>query len=127
MPFLAVFAVFIVVFFIFHFYRYLKYNPDEKNDPYYCCTVIVLFLIQVVKYVALGIWFWILALSTFCFCFYKFQQTVYLILPSPSNDTSGLYSTFDAFFYITFSFTIVAIFIQFFKIVNYTDYFLIDW
>jgi hypothetical protein len=80
-----------------------------------------------VKFVAVGIWFWVLALATFCFCFYKFQKTVYLILPDPSNDTSGLYAGFLAFFYITFSFTILAIFIVVFKMVNSTDYFLIDW
>ena len=127
MPFLAIFAVFILVFFIFDFYRYLRYNPDEKNDPYYCITVILLFFVHIVKYIGVGIWFWLLAFSTYCFCFYKFQQTVYLILPSPSNDTTGLYSAFDAFFYISFSFVIVAIFIQFLRLVNYTDYFLIDW
>lgn len=127
MPFLAVFAVGIFVVFILDFIRYLRYNPDENNDPYYCCKVIFLFLIQIVKFVAAGIWLWLLALSTYCFCFYKFQQTVYLILPNPNNDTTGLYSIFGTFFYIAFSFTIVAIFIIFFKVVNQTDYFLIDW
>ena len=128
MPFLAIFAVFILIFFIFDFYRYLKYNPDEGNDPViYCGKVVLLCLVHLVKYIGVGIWFWILALSTYCFCFYKFQQTVYLILPSPTNDTTGLYSTFAAFFYITFSFTIAAIFIQFFRIVNFTYYFMIDW
>lgn len=105
----------------------MRYNPDENNDPFYCCYAIVLLLIHMVKYVAVGIWLWVFALATYCFCFYKLQQTVYLILPDPSNDTSGLYATFAAFFYITFSFTIVAIFITFFRIVNSTDYFLIDW
>lgn len=127
LPFLAIFAVGIFVFFILDFYRYLRYNPDENNDPYYCFKVILLFLIEIVKFIAGGIWLWLLALSTYCFCFYKFQQTVFLILPSPNNDTTGLYSAFNAFFYITFSFTIVAIFIVFFKLVNQTDYFLIDW
>lgn len=127
MVFLGVFAAGIMVVFILDFYRYLRYNPDENNDPYYCCKVIFLFLIHIVKFVAAGIWLWLLAFSTYCFCFYKFQRTVYLILPSPVNDTAGLYSAFSAFFYITFSFTIVAIFIIFFKVVNQTDYFLIDW
>ena len=76
---------------------------------------------------AVGIWFWILALSTFIFCFYKFQQTVYIILPSPSSDNTGLYAAFEAFFYITFSFTMLAIFIVFAKLTFYTDYFMIDW
>ena len=125
--FLAIFGVGIMVLFILDFYRYLKYNPDENNDPYYCCKVVVLFLIQIVKFIAGGIWLFMFAFSTYCFCFYKFQRTVYIILPSPSNDTMGLYATFGAFFYITFSFTIVAIFIIFFKMVNQTDYFLIDW
>ena len=72
-------------------------------------------------------WLWLLLLSGFCFCFYKFQQTIYLIIPSPSNDSTGLYSIFMAMFYITFSFTVVAIFIMMFNLVNSTDYFLIDW
>lgn len=93
----------------------------------FCCKAVLYFLIHIVKFVAVGIWLWVLALATFCFCFYKFQQTVYLILPDPKNDTTGLYSGFLAFFYITFSFTIVAIFIMVFKLVNSTDYFLIDW
>ena len=126
-PFLAIFAVGIMVFFVFDFFRYMRYNPDENNDPYYCLKAIVLFLVHIIKFVGIGIWFWLLALSTFCFCFYKFQQTVYLILPSPVNDTTGLYKTFDSFFYISYSFTLVGVFIVFFKVVNYTDYFMIDW
>jgi hypothetical protein len=127
MPFLAIFAVGIVVVFLLDFYRYLKYNPDENNDPYYCFKVILLFLIHVVKYVAMGIWLWVLALSTFIFCFYKFQQTVFIILPSPATDTTGIYKTFEAFFYITFSFTIAALVIMIFRLANSVDYFLIDW
>lgn len=86
-----------------------------------------MFFVHIVKFVAVGIWLWVFALSAYCFCFYKFQSTIYLILPNPSSDSSGLYTTFGAFFYITFSFTIVAIMIMIFRIVNYTDYFLIDW
>jgi hypothetical protein len=50
-----------------------------------------------------------------------------LILPDPSNDTSGLYKSFEAFYYVNFSLMIVAIFILMFNLTNYTDYFLIDW
>jgi len=127
MPFLAVVGVVMIVTFIIDFYRYMRYNPDENNDPYYCCKAIFLLLVHLVKFIAVGVWLWLLCLSGFCFCFYKFQQTIYLILPSPSNDTTGLYSIFMALFYITFSFTVLAIFIMIFNLVNSTDYFLIDW
>ena len=127
LPFLAVIAVIMLVTFIIDFVRYLRYNPDENNDPYYCCKVIFLFLVHIVKFVGVAVWIWLLLLSGFCFCFYKFQQTVYLILPSGSNDTTGLYSIFMAMFYITFAFIILAIFILIFNLVNSTDYFLIDW
>ena len=127
MALLVVFMVSMLVFFGLDFFRYLRYNPDENNDPYYCCKVIFLFLVHIVRFVAVGVWFWMLALSAYCFCFYKFQQTVYLMLPSPANASTGLYSSFEVFFYITFSFTMVAIFIVFFRVVNSTDYFLIDW
>lgn len=82
---------------------------------------------HIIKYMAVGIWLWVFAFSTYCFCFYKFQQTIYLILPDPSPDTSRFYYNFAAFFYVTFSFTIGAIVIMVFRMVNYTDYFLIDW
>jgi len=127
LPFFIIFGVFMIIGFIFNFYRYMKYNPDENNDPYYCFKAIALLLIYIVKYIAVTIWLWLLCFSTYCFCFYKFQRTVFLILPYPSSDTSGLYSGFQAFYYINFSFMIVAIFILLFNMTNYTDYFLIDW
>lgn len=125
LPFFIIFAVLMIVCLVPNFYRYMKYNPDQHNDPYYCFKAIALLLIYLVKYVAVTIWLWLLCLSAYCFCFYKFQQTVYLILPS--SDVNGLYSSFRAFYYVTFSFTIVAIFILLFNMTNYTDYFLIDW
>lgn len=127
MPFLAVIAVIMVVTFIIDFVRYMRYNPDENNDPYYCCKAIFLFLVHIVKFVGVTVWVWLLLLSGFCFCFYKFQQTVYIILPSAANDTTGLYSIFKAMFFITCAFIVLAIIIMMFNLVNSTDYFLIDW
>jgi uncharacterized membrane protein len=105
----------------------MKYNPDENNDPYYCFKAIFLMFVYIVKYIAICLFLWLLCFSTYLFCFYKFQQAVDLIIPSFANDTSGIYQTFAAFFYINFSFTIVAIIILIFNLTNTTDYFLIDW
>jgi hypothetical protein len=125
--FFVIFVVVAIIIFIFNFYRYMKYNPDENNDPYYCFKAIFLLLVYIVKYVAVSIHLWLLCFSTYLFCFYKFQQTVYLVIPDYGNDTSGIYQVFNGFFYINFSFTILAIFIFIFNLSNGTDYFLIDW
>ena len=124
---MAIFFVVILVVFILNFYRYMRYNPDENNSPYYCFTVILLFFVQVIRYVAVGLNIWLLVLTTFIFCFYKFQQTVYLLLPSSGSDTSGLYKSFEALFYTNYSLMVVAIIIFTFNLANSVDFFLIDW
>ncbi len=125
MAFFGILMAIVGVLFIIGFYRYMKYNPDENNDPYYCFKAILLFLIYVIKYVAMGLWVWVLILSAYLFFFYKLQQTVYITLPTLPTDS--LYTTFNGFFYVTFTLTIVAIFILMFNLTNSVDYFLIDW
>jgi len=126
LPFFIIFGVIMVVFLIINFYRYLKYNPDENNDPYYCFKAIFLLIIYLFKYIAVTIWLWIFCFSAYCFCFYKFQKTVYLILPDPNSSTT-LTKSFEAFFYINFSFMLASLFILIFNMTNETDFFLIDW
>jgi hypothetical protein len=127
LPFMAILFVVILVVFILDFYRYMRYNPDENNSPYYCFTAILLFFVQVIRYVAMGLNIWLLALTTFIFCFYKFQQTVYLLLASSADDSSGIYKAFEALFYTNYSIMVVAIIIFTFNLANSVDFFLIDW
>lgn len=125
--FLAVFMVGMMVIFVINFYRYMKYNPDENNDPYYCFKAIFLFFIFIIKYLAVAVHLFLLCFTGYVFCFYKFQRTVYLSLFDAYNDTSGLYQIFYALFYVNFSFLFIAVLIQVFNMTNTTDYFLIDW
>lgn len=127
LPFLAVFMAVMMVIFVLSFYRYLKYNPDENNDPYYCFKVIFLFFVNIIKYLAMGMHLWLLCFTTYLFCFYKFQQTIYLIIPDVGSDTTGLYQMFTALYYVNFSFMLVAVMIYLFNLTNTVDYFLIDW
>ena len=105
----------------------MKYNPDENNDPYYCFKAIFLMFVNIIKYIAMGIHIWLLCFSAYLFCFYKFQQTIYLIVIDLGNDKSGLHQSFRALFYVTFALTILALVIFVFNFINSTDYFLIDW
>lgn len=127
LPFMAIMFVGVLVVFILDFYRYMRYNPDENNSPYYCFTAILLFFVQVIRYVAMGLNIWLLILTTFIFCFYKFQQTVYLLMARSSDDTSGIYKSFEALFYTNYSLMVVAIIIFTFNLANSVDFFLIDW
>ncbi len=70
---------------------------------------------------------WLLALTAFIFCFYKFQQTVYLLLASSAEDSSGIYKFFEALLYNNFSIIVVAIIIFTFNLASSLDLFLIDW
>jgi len=60
------------------------------------------------------------------FFFYKFQQTVFLILPDVILDWKTSYNYFMAVFYVQFSFVILAL-IDLIVSLSNVDYFLIDW
>jgi hypothetical protein len=117
----------IVVTFGFNFYTYMKYNPDENNDPYFCCKTIFTFTVFSFKYIGVGLWIFLFGLTGFAFCFYKFQETVYLILPNVLKDTTSLYSLFELIYYLQFSLILIAVFLLIYDIAYSTDYFLIDW
>lgn len=70
---------------------------------------------------------WLAGLSTYCFCFYKFQQTVYLILPTWDEGQASFYTPFNVFYYIQLAFVFGAIFILFFDMAYSVDFFLVDW
>ena len=125
--FLAVFMVGMMIIFAISFYRYMKYNPDENNDPYYCFKAIFLFFVYIIKYLAVAVHLFLVCFTGYVFCFYKFQRTIYLSLLDVNSDTTGLYQIFFALFYVNFSFLFIAVLIQIFNMTNTTDYFLIDW
>lgn len=79
-----------------------------------------------IKYVAICLFLWCFVLSAYCFCFFKFQRTVFLMLPGFTSDQS-LYESFRAFYWTSFCFMFLALIVQVFRLVNNTDYFLIDW
>lgn len=125
--FLVVLLVGAILVFIVNFYRYMKYNPDENNDPYYCFKAIFLFLICIVKYIAVGIFLFLLVFTGYLFCFYKFQRTLYMTIIDLGSDKTGLHQTYFAFFFMNFTLMMLAVFIQMFNLTNTTDFFLIDW
>lgn len=63
----------------------MKYNPNNTNDPNFFFKTILLFFLMALKYFGIGLWIFLFALSTYIFCFFKFQQTVYLLLPDVNN------------------------------------------
>ena len=115
--------VFTFAIFILNFYRYMKYNPDPNNDPYYCFKGIFLGFVYMLRYMGIGLHLFLLCLSIYAFCFYKFQQTVFLILPTEKS----FMDFFDGLFYSTFCLIFLAVFILLFNMVNSVDIFLIDW
>lgn len=105
----------------------MKYNPDETNDPYYVFKAVLLFLLMGLKYWGIGLWIFIFGVSAYAFCFYKFQETVYLLLPDPVTDWLEYYDPFMAVFYVQFSFVLISVFLLIYDLGVTTDYFLIDW
>lgn len=122
-----VFNVGIAVIFILNLYKYMKYNPDENNDPYYCFKALFLFFLMAVKHWGIGLWIWLLGSSAYCFCFYKFQQTVFLLLPDMFTQWAGYYDPFMILFYIQFGFVLFSVILFIYDIGTTTDYFMVDW
>lgn len=122
-----VFNVALLFIFIVNFYKYMKYNPDENNDPYFFFKVLLIFFLMAIKHWGIGLWIWLFGVSMYCFCFYKFQQTVYLLLPDIFTQWFGYYDPFMIVFYIQFGFVLVSVFLLIYDLASTTDYFLIDW
>lgn len=83
-PFIAYNVVALLAFLI-SFYKFMKYNPYDQNDPYMCFKIIFIFILRAARHWGLALWIWLFGVSAYCFCFYKFQQTVYLLLPDLST------------------------------------------
>ena len=79
------------------------------------------------KYWAIGLWIFLFGISAYVFCFFKFQQTVYLLLPDIYTDWGTYYHHFMAVFYVQFGFMLFAVFLLIYDLGSTTDYFMIDW
>ena len=125
----VIFNICILVIFVYNFYRYMKYNPNETNDPYYFFKALLIFLLMAVKHWAIGLWIFLFGISTYIFCFFKFQQTIFLLLPDINNQAEwdDYYHHFLAIFYTQFGFMLFAIFFLIYDLGSTTDYFMIDW
>ena len=122
-----VYNVGLFLIFLLNFYKYLKYNPDETNDPSYFFKMIGFFFLMAMRYWGVGMWIFLFGSSAYCFCFYKFQQTVFLLMPDLVDDWYPLYHSFMALFYTQYAFMFISIFILIYDMTTSTDYFLIDW
>lgn len=122
-----VFNIGLLIIYIINFYKYLKYNPDETNDPSFCFKMILMFLLMAMRYWGVGMWIFLFGTSAYCFCFYKFQQTVFLLLPDMVESWFPYYHSFMALFYVQFAFLFFSILLLVYDMSTSTDYFLIDW
>jgi hypothetical protein len=123
-----IFNVLVLVAFIINFYKYMKYNPyDDQNDPYIMFKVIFIFFLKAIRHWGIALWIWLFGVSAYCFCFFKFQQTVYLLLPDIVTQWIGYYDPFMIVFYVQFGFVLISVFLLIYDLSTVTDYFLIDW
>eukprot|EP00919_Chromeraceae_sp_WS-2016_P068617 GHVR01162444.1.p1 GENE.GHVR01162444.1~~GHVR01162444.1.p1 ORF type:complete len:122 (+),score=6.12 GHVR01162444.1:1522-1887(+) len=105
----------------------MKYNPEENNDPYFYCKALFFLILMAIKHWAIGLWVWLFGVSAYIFTFYKFQQTVYLLLPDPAVFWQDYYHPFLAIFYINLAFIFFSVLNLIYDLGTTTDYFLIDW
>lgn len=73
------------------------------------------------------LWIWLFGVSAYCFCFYKFQQTVYLLLPDTVTQWLVYYEPFMIVFYLQFAFVFFSVMLLIYDLGSATDYFIIDW
>lgn len=116
-----------LVIFIINFVKYMKYNPNDNNDPYFCFKVIFLFFLMAIKHWGIALWIFLFGVSIYAFCFYKFQQTVYLLLPDIYTQWIQYYEPFMIIFYIQFGFVLLSVGLLIYELGSNVDYFMIDW
>lgn len=77
-----VFNIITLLIFILIVYRYFQYNPsDDPNDQFFLCKGVVSIVVKMLYTWSYGLWIWLFGFTLFIFCFYKFQETIYLMLP----------------------------------------------
>lgn len=122
-----VFNIASLFLFIISFYKFMKYNPYDENDPYVFFKVIFIFFLKLIRHWGITLWIWLFGVSLYCFCFYKFQQTVYLLLPDTTTQWMAYYDPFMIVFYLQFAFVFLSVLLLIYDLGAMTDYFLIDW
>jgi hypothetical protein len=70
-----------------------------------------------------GLWIWSLGLATYVFTFYKFQETIYLILPEETQEYEGF---FTSIFLVQLFFVLLSTWNVIYNL-SEVEYFLIDW
>ena len=125
-PFIA-FNVVSLLLFLISFYKYMKYNPYNEQDPYIFFKVIFIFFLKAMRHWGITLWIWLFGASAYCFCFYKFQQTVYLLLPDTVTQWLAYYEPFMIVFYLQFGFVFFSVILLIYDLGSATDYFIVDW
>ena len=124
---LIIFMVLALITFILHFIKYYRYNPSEGYDIFVCCKPLFYFFVIAIKHFSIGLWLYCICLAGYVFCFFKFQQTVYLMLPDTSADWGSFYELFMIIFYIQVGLVLAVCIGTVVDLSQNTDYFLIDW
>jgi len=73
-----------------------------------------------------GLWIWLLGFSLYIFSFYKFQETIYLIVPDQQTQWGEYYQIFMILFYAQMIIMVISLWILIYNKGD-VDYFLIDW
>lgn len=123
----AIFNIGIFIIFVLLMYRYFQYNPsDDPNDPYFLCKGFIYILIKVLYTWSYGLWIWLLGFSLYIFSFYKFQSTIYLIVPDQQTQWGEYYQIFMILYYGQMIIMVISLWIVIYNKGD-VDYFLIDW
>lgn len=108
-------------------YRHVQYNPSEEiNDPYFLCRGAVTFFFKMCYVWSYGLWVWLFGLSMYMFTFYKFQETIFLILPDQNTQWAAYYFYFMLVYYIMLVITAFSVWKLTYDLTD-VDYFMIDW
>lgn len=107
-------------------YRQITYNPsDDPNDQYFLCKGFINILIKLFYTWSYGLWIWLFGFSLYVFAFYKFQETIYLIVPDQQTQWKVYYEFFMVIFYSMLVITSISLWIVIYGL-GEVDYFLID-
>ncbi|CAD8069334.1 unnamed protein product [Paramecium sonneborni] len=106
---LIVAHVLIIIIWFIRIYIWSKRNPSYTGQNDWC-----MYLTIKSFYVLLDTWaeviFYYLAIFTgYLFCFYKFQQTIYILMP-PLSDYENNYRPFEILFFMMFACRLISMF-----------------
>lgn len=119
---IVLFMIFLVVM-----YRHMQYNPSsDPNDQFFLCKGFIIILINMIYIWGYGLWVWVLGESLYIFVFYKFQETIYLLLPQENTQWKQYYQPFVVCFYTGLAFVWFSLWNVIYSL-SEVDYFMIDW